>query len=1618
MIGSLPPRFVDVRRLGEGSEGGAWVACDADARGRRVVLKYVPPARRAQVRRAFGVLRRVASPYLPEVRELLAADDGGAWLVTAWVEGTPLGLGPAPLEEVLAEAVALTHALRAIHAVGTHHGDVSLGNIVVTEGGQLGLIDFGQIGCVGCGTPGFLAPEVLAGGGGPASDVFALGCVIAARLFGVCPWRSPAEVAALTGRSREVVRARLAELVGEVSDPRVDRVIALLEHLLDPDPEQRAGDLGALLRRLGEIRQGRGGESTWWLPARWPYRGLDLFSSAARLVGSSRPRLVAVAGPRGAGRGRIVEELILSLQGSAPAPTSARLCTPERLAEVLGGDDGGWLAAWMASVGEGLVVGVAEAPTWSGELAESEDPERQARLQAAVLRAGTGTAGCTLIVPVSPLLGDLLDAGPEDESVVVLRIRPWEVEEIRGAVASTLESAGDHELESAWSDALLEASGGWPARVVRLIEAVARGGIIRPSAETLAGLVTDVALDPLVARELLTVAWEEGRRPLPIPPRLRGLFASDGEPLAGALTVAQRVLGEGAQRLAEEIVEGRRRRGAAIALAVAVVARDGEAIAAWLGAAPEILPDEPALDLLVAAGIEVSPSGRERVVRHLLRRGDAGAALRYLRAGVMDRRAQLLEARTLEQLGRPEEALVVLAEILAAVDRGELEATAQGLRWRALVDLGRAGEAHGEARLWLESVVDGGHGVAEALTWGALAALYTGDEVRTRAWLDRASSCLGDGDDGAGLRARIEQLRGNMAHARGDLATAEAAYARAAELFDRAGEPAARTWLKANLAALAVETGAITQGIAAGRRAMRGLLARGQLQALDGVAVNLWQLLLRIGADEEVARLGRLLQEVSRGPLASARLCRLAADRERARGARGRPEVEQLYADSASALVDASAQSEAIDAYVQAAVLARHGRRYDAAAVHLAAARRLIEAGERGAEALLAVEVESLAVAAGRGDRAGFERAAEAMRPLLSAEELLARGQLDCAWNYDITLLAAVEVVGAGDPATRRALVARARATAEKIMDKVEPLDRPAVRNALGREVDPALDGLLADLEPEVERPSERAAREGSGYHQRLIQIYRRLAREDDIHRLLAQVVDAIMELCNAERGVAVLLPWREGQPRIEVIRELASGSEGATFSRSIIDRVLAVGEPVLSVDAASDDRFDGSRSVSHLHMRSVLGIPLFSRGQLVGAAYVDHRLRRGAFDEADLALVEELADLVSLAIAHARALTIQREQGAELAAQREELTRLLEERELEVRGLREQVRGDNTTKRPIYRGMVGSSAAMQSVFRLIDRVAEADVPVVVYGESGTGKELVARAIHDAGGRRTKPFIAENCGAIPESLLESVLFGHARGAFTGAHKASAGLFEAAHGGTIFLDEVGEMSPAMQTKLLRVLQEGELRRVGDSAARKIDVRVIAASNRSLEAMVAEGTFRGDLFYRIQVVKLSLPPLRERTEDLAPLLEHFLSVYDHERRLTIPAPTMRLLGRYPWPGNVRELENEVQRLAVLAENRVEPADLSPKITEQGSAGASPDPDDLRLRPRLERLEREVIGRALERSDNNQTRAAEMLGLSRYGLQKKLKRMAEADSGEDSPARSKGTGSGKGKGKAKRS
>jgi two-component system, NtrC family, response regulator HupR/HoxA len=331
---------------------------------------------------------------------------------------------------------------------------------------------------------------------------------------------------------------------------------------------------------------------------------------------------------------------------------------------------------------------------------------------------------------------------------------------------------------------------------------------------------------------------------------------------------------------------------------------------------------------------------------------------------------------------------------------------------------------------------------------------------------------------------------------------------------------------------------------------------------------------------------------------------------------------------------------------------------------------------------------------------------------------------------------------------------------------------------------------------------------------------------------------------------------------------------------------------------------------------------------------------------------------------------------------------RLRDELELAYNALRREATAGRE-KPPSFEALVGADAGLRSTVELARKVLDGDTTVLLLGETGTGKELFAHLIHRNGPRRAKPFVAQSCGALPDSLLESELFGHARGAFTGATGERKGLFEEADGGTIFLDEVGETSPAMQLRLLRVLQEGEVRRVGGAATRRVDVRVIAATNADLEADVAAGRFRRDLFYRLNVFPIPLPPLRERAEDVPALAEHFLRQACRRARRLVPAvgpEALRLLRAYPWPGNVREMENEIERAVALAEDGrpLGPAHLSERI----AAGAAEAPVVRTLNEAVEDLKRRMIEDAL-RECGSKTAAAERLGLTRQSLQQMLRR-----------------------------
>ena len=343
----------------------------------------------------------------------------------------------------------------------------------------------------------------------------------------------------------------------------------------------------------------------------------------------------------------------------------------------------------------------------------------------------------------------------------------------------------------------------------------------------------------------------------------------------------------------------------------------------------------------------------------------------------------------------------------------------------------------------------------------------------------------------------------------------------------------------------------------------------------------------------------------------------------------------------------------------------------------------------------------------------------------------------------------------------------------------------------------------------------------------------------------------------------------------------------------------------------------------------------------------------------------------------------------------------------LEKRALKQEniLLRQDAQSRDGFCGIIGKSPRMRDLFAMLEKVAGSLSSILILGESGTGKELAARAIHARSPRSSRPFVAVNCGAIPESLIESELFGHKKGAFTGAVADRPGLFEQAEGGTLFLDEIGELPLLLQTKLLRVLQEREFRRVGDSVVRKTDVRVLTASNRDLQDQVETGAFREDLYYRINVVQITMPPLRDRIEDIPLLVEHFFRKFcdgGHAGEIMTPA-ALKLLMNYPFPGNIRELENIVERSLILDRSIISESTLPDQVRSGRSSVICPGgdaviPDEgMQLEPLLEELEKKYLLKALEKTGGAKKKAADLLGMSFRSFRYRLAKFG-LDSGDD--------------------
>ncbi len=511
--------------------------------------------------------------------------------------------------------------------------------------------------------------------------------------------------------------------------------------------------------------------------------------------------------------------------------------------------------------------------------------------------------------------------------------------------------------------------------------------------------------------------------------------------------------------------------------------------------------------------------------------------------------------------------------------------------------------------------------------------------------------------------------------------------------------------------------------------------------------------------------------------------------------------------------------------------------------------------------------------------------------------------------------------------------------------------------------------------------------------YKHVLAVAKSLASERNLKKVLTAVMDTIIELTGAERGFIWLGGPEDG--RAAVARNLDKESvrkPAGKISRSVLARAMEGAETVVTDNASEDEEFLTSRSIGEMKLRSILCTPLCLHGETIGALYVDHRFRDAEFAIEDRALLDEFRDFAAMAIDNARLFEDNEAQRRRLEELNGRLEREVAQQNEEMATYRKRLRTLKPREKYAfdYSEIIGDAPALRELFALLDRVIPTEFPVLIQGESGTGKELIAKAIHRSGPRSAKLFLTENCGAVPESLLESELFGHVKGSFTGADRTRDGLFQQAHGGTLFLDEIGEMSPSMQTKLLRAVQEGEVRKVGAAKVEKIDVRIVAATNRELEREVEEGNFREDLYYRLNVLGVRVPPLRERREDIETLACHFLreacETAGVEQKEIDPA-ALKILQSYNWPGNIRELQNEIKRLVALADGVIGPVLLA-RLRRTAPVGGSRRTDGLAGRT-LKDIERQAIQETLKMTGGNKAEASKRLGISRRALYDKIEK-----------------------------
>ena len=1584
-------RYRVLEPLGHGGMASVYLIEDVP-RGRRLVLKQLhaeTPELLGAFRAEFALLAGITHPKLTEVHDFGSARVRGELLhyyTAAWIDGTTLRqFAREQPQRWLAPLGDALEGLAALHALGVLHGDFTPDNILVRRDGSGVLIDLGCTRPRGrfseqlAGTPGFIAPEVAASGTADvSSDLYAAGRCL----------------------------KQLFELAGE----RPARELAeLTERLCAEQPEHRPSDVQAVLAVLGQ----RGSRS---LRNSWSARSLRLVGRGAEqerfvawlaelLGGRPCPRVLALRGRRGSGKSRLLRELcaraelelsVLRCNGRELGALAALLASESGSAEAPVGARAtlGALAALRRREEATLLV-VDDA-----ELAQGADAELLAQLARSLdpdARIGLVLAG---VDPLPGLSAERIELAPLDAAALA----EWTGQAFSQRTLAELVRACEG-LPARLESALGRLSGDEQ----RARSEPSRSAPPGSSAELVAGLRT---LSVPQRGLLAFVVALDGE----LEPRALGLDSADfdfalGRGLlqrnAAALQLSALVDAEQLKReLGRELVQERHRelaaRFASGSLSAASAAEQEAETARHLllggraeQSATRLVAAEPlwrARPLPFARLL--SPLSAAHTPRAL------GCLLEICLLAQEPRRVLALAARLLR--ARPAEPLrqrarVLAAEALTRLGRG---ARARRLLQRALPALSgeprvRALLALARARIQLADYAGVGDAASEALTAGAagadaalarealgVAALYGGRGAEAEEHFDaalRESALLAPRD-----RCRLFGYRALSAFRTGKPGLAREQHARALEVAEAAGLDDLLATCQLNLGTALWQLGDLGGAIEQYQQGLAVARAVGRENTELTLRYNLVNARIEVGDFERVRTDLELLETRAE----QARLRHFAPALELARAeiglARGDLESAQTAIERAELGFDQLGLArERVETGLARAELELQRGLLDEAQTRAADAEGRAQALEAD-DLCLRAELVLLRLGARRRDPTALERGREAReRAERSGQQLLAA-------RLETELCFADEACGSPR-------LAEAFEAARKTWDRLGARLPEELRLTFW--ADPRRAGLLRFTQ--LVRARGGALDEAAALR-RLLSLSRRINSSLSLERVLDYAVEAAVELCNAERGF-LFLREADGSVRLST----CSGAERAAApSSSIVERVLSSGEALLTTDAGSDLRLKSFGSVHAQRLKAVLCVPVATPSEPLGALYVDSRLERTRLDEAARELLLSLADQVAVALSNARLHEQLARRSQQLEQEKRSVERLSSGKDRELARLREQLEAQRRTLefRYDYQQIAGRGERMSQVLHELDRIVDSDVNVLIQGESGTGKELIARAIHVHGARRQGPFVAVNCASIPEALLESELFGHVRGAFTGAERDQTGVLLSASGGTLFLDELGELTLATQAKLLRVLQEREVRPLGAEKARPLDLRLVCATHRELAQEVEAGRFRQDLFYRVAVLEVRLPALRERIEDLPELCRVILERRARELgrpALELAPDALRALAGHAFPGNVRELENILTRALVLSgRTRLRAEDLE-------LSRAAPRALRSRSRREYEKEERERILHALRGARWNVSVVSRSLGIPRNTLYRKLERYGLQRPEEGSGVRGQGSG-----------